>query len=283
MEDRKKNSLLHILATAELFESDNLSFEEAILFFKYLAICASDYLEILPLYYRDIIRIMFIRGNFDGIPPSLFRIENISKIDKDIDIHSNPLSQEAKTRLQNYPQLIAWLDQFPYLSEAINLENNDHAVLTSPFVYLGNKSSIVAQIFPRLKFQPTFVDMFGGSGVVSLNVMKGEEFMDSDNPNESNQKVILFEFTPAMANVLLTMAHIEPEISFHLINEIVNDYDLREAVDENVFRKMTAEQRVSYALEAKKNLLKLAQDFFDYEEGINAMTFVSVIAFIPSS
>jgi hypothetical protein len=250
--------LEHVLAMAEAFESDELSFEDTITFFKALAVFGREYLDMLPLYYCDIIDLLIIRGDLD-IGAIDFEEGQESNVHERL--HANP-----KDIVFNFGSKPRSIYRFPNLMRAIGMEQNAHSILTSPFVYSGNKADIILQLFPRFDFQPTFVDMFGGSGVVSINIVKGEKFIENGNRDVTNQKVYMFEYTSAMANVHSTMKMIHPEICFYLVKKIIDTYQLDVGIlSDKAYNALTPNAQATYRAMRNQKLQALASDFYNYE------------------
>jgi hypothetical protein len=257
-----KIELEHILCLAEAFESDELSFEDAITFFKTLALLGRQYLDMLPLYYCDIIDLLEIRGDLSLEPKGFEDSQSLKyKDDSYLKAHANPKRLDI-----TLPKFLA-VHEFPNLKRAINLEQGNHSIITSPFVYSGNKADLVVQIFPRLKFQPTFVDMFGGSGVISINLVKGESFSETKEKNITNQKAHLFEYTKAMANVHSTMANIHPELCFYLVKKIIKNYELdKDKISDKQYKDLNEAEQKTYREMINSRLRALTNDFSNYEK-----------------
>jgi len=61
------------------------------------------------------------------------------------------------------------VDLYKLMQEMDDQVDDDEPILRPPFKYLGNKKIFLREILPLLPYRRIWVDVFGGSGVVTLN------------------------------------------------------------------------------------------------------------------
>lgn len=129
-------------------------------------------------------------------------------------------------------------------------------IIKSPIFYMGNKYDLLQNLltyFPKKENVKQFVDLFGGSGVVSLNVPYDNIIYNEINHNITNLFKMLIETEPSK-----TIEHISKRIEeFELYNKTT---DTRQVDDINI-RKLAnikyLKFRKFYNSQKKKDYLDL--------------------------
>ena len=121
--------------------------------------------------------------------------------------------------------------------------------LESPIFYMGNKYKLLKQLIPLFPKQcDTFLDLFGGSGVVSMNY-------------QGTRKTIYNEFNGNIVNLVKTMVENKPQELDLYFKDKIKQYDLEtcDIKDVDKISKAGYERR-------KDNYNKLR---YDYNNSIN--------------
>lgn len=128
--------------------------------------------------------------------------------------------------------------------------------IKSPIFYMGNKYDLLDDLlmyFPKKEAVDEFIDLFGGSGVVSLNVPYEKITYNELNHNITNLFKILVETEPQN-----TIGHIKARIQeFGLYNEttninLISDIKIREKANQKYLKF-----RRFYNKQKEKNYLDL--------------------------
>ena len=121
--------------------------------------------------------------------------------------------------------------------------------LESPIFYMGNKYKLLKQLIPLFPKQcDTFLDLFGGSGVVSMNY-------------QGTRKTIYNEFNGNIVNLVKTMVENKPQELDLYFKDKIKQYDL-ETCDIKTVDKIS---KAGYE-RRKDNYNKLR---YDYNNSIN--------------
>lgn len=92
------------------------------------------------------------------------------------------------------------------------------AIIKSPIFYMGNKYDLLSKLllyFPKKQDVSVFVDLFGGSGVVSANV--------------PYKKILYNELNENIVGILNVLKKLEPDEIIKHINDKIKEFDLAKA------------------------------------------------------
>jgi site-specific DNA-adenine methylase len=254
------------LKVANAYEAGLLSDQDAIDFFQ-LLLLSDNVMQYMPPIYSDIIDLLLMRGN----------ISHLTDEYDSLDMRANPKTKHLKIKTQSNILNDEERARFPHLAQSLD-DSVDRVLLRSPFNYAGNKLDLISQIFPNLNFQSTFVDMFGGSGVISLNLLQNEKFYPSSIKSSTiNQESILFEFDKKIADIHKTMALLHPEVSFALVLSIINKFKLRDftnmsEADYKAFKESKLSDRNWLRKINQDPITQLAAMFFSKQKSIDTLS-----------
>ena len=123
-------------------------------------------------------------------------------------------------------------------------------IVRSPIFYMGNKFKLLPQLIPLFPENiNTFYDVFGGSGVVSTNVVANKTIYNEINLNIVNLYRLFLKYTPEEIN--------------ERINQYIEEYDLnRQGTDIRQNNPNVKEQRAYY----NKNYIKFRKAYNESQQ-----------------
>lgn len=108
--------------------------------------------------------------------------------------------------------------------------NKDY-IYRSPIFYMGNKCKLLKQLLPLFpKSCETFVDLFGGSGVVSMNY-------------QGTNKTIYNEFNHNIVELVKMVKEIEPKDLDNYLKNRIHEFDIQPIKDRKYFENEETYQK----------------------------------------